>query len=240
MLDASKSKPHLVAQLVPSPVTFAVDNLVIGLIGSSYLGDLLAVSLRALPPAVQPPAGFANYEAPMRRGRDQEIVGYNVLGMGMWYESLAHWIGPATRVMASSRVFVNRLRTSDGSRQAAQLPDHIDIVCDMACGAQAHMTFSAVTGLAPSSEIWLFGNEGTLQIVGDRVLAGKRGDTELTEMPNPEDKQYKWRVEEEFVRAIRGEEQVTHTSFGVGVQYMEFTEAAVRSAQTGQAVPLPL
>jgi predicted dehydrogenase len=54
------------------------------------------------------------------------------------------------------------------------------------------------------------------------------------------DKQGKWRVEEEFVNAIRGQEKITHTSFDDGVKYMEFTEAVTRSAQTGQAVSLPL
>jgi hypothetical protein len=47
-------------------------------------------------------------------------------------------------------------------------------------------------------------------------------------------------VEEEFCRAIRGEEKVTHTPFDIGVQYMEFTEAVTRSAQSGEVVPLPL
>ena len=47
-------------------------------------------------------------------------------------------------------------------------------------------------------------------------------------------------MEEEFVNAIRGKEKVTRTSFEVGVQYMEFTEAVTRSAQTGRAIALPL
>ena len=54
------------------------------------------------------------------------------------------------------------------------------------------------------------------------------------------DKQGTWRVEEEFVNAIRGKEKVVLTSFEDGVRYMEFTEAVTRSAQTGQAVSLPL
>ena len=47
-------------------------------------------------------------------------------------------------------------------------------------------------------------------------------------------------MEEEFISAIRGREEVTHTSFEDGVKYMEFTEAVTRSAQTGKAVSLPL
>ena len=37
-----------------------------------------------------------------------------------------------------------------------------------------------------------------------------------------------------------GVRHVTHTPFEVGVQYMEFTEAVTRSAQSGQAIYLPL
>ena len=47
-------------------------------------------------------------------------------------------------------------------------------------------------------------------------------------------------MEEEFINAIRGKEQVTHTSFEDGVKYMEFTEAVTRSAESGQSVNLPL
>ena len=52
----------------------------------------------------------------------------------------------------------------------------------------------------------------------------------------PKEKRAGWRVEEEFVNAIRGREKVTHTGFEDGVRYMEFTDAVTKSAQTGQAV----
>ena len=72
------------------------------------------------------------------------------------------------------------------------------------------------------------------------LYGGRRGDSELSEIVIPEEKKGRWRVEEEFINAIRGEEPVTHTPFDVGVQYMEWTEAVTRSAQTGQAISLPL
>ena len=40
-----------------------------------------------------------------------------------------------------------------------------------------------------------------------------------------------WRVEDEFISAIRGQEEITHTDFATGVKYMEFTEAVYRSRQ---------
>ena len=56
----------------------------------------------------------------------------------------------------------------------------------------------------------------------------------------PADKAGHWRVEEEFVGAIRGTEKIRRTTFTQGVRYMEFTEAVAISYQTGQAVSLPL
>ena len=49
-----------------------------------------------------------------------------------------------------------------------------------------------------------------------------------------------YRVEEEFTNAIRGKEEITMVPFETGVHYMEWTEAVIRSAQTRQAIYLPL
>ena len=31
------------------------------------------------------------------------MSGYNVLNMGIWYEALMRWLGPATKVMAMTK-----------------------------------------------------------------------------------------------------------------------------------------
>ena len=43
------------------------------------------------------------------------------------------------------------------------------------------------------------------------------------------DKAGHWRVEEEFIAAIRGTEKIRRTSFTQGVRYMEFTHAVATS-----------
>jgi hypothetical protein len=67
--------------------------------------------------------------------------------------------------------------------------------------------------------------EGTLRVESDarRVSGGRRGDKALREIPIPAERRIGWRVEEEFVNAIRGREKVTRTTFEDGVRYMEFT-----------------
>lgn len=57
---------------------------------------------------------------------------------------------------------------------------------------------------------------------------------------NLSDKVGEWRVEAEFIEAIRGGPPGRFTDFLTGVSYMEFTEAVARSAQREEAVALPL
>ena len=73
-----------------------------------------------------------------------------------------------------------------------------------------------------------------------RLYGGRRGDKQLAEIAVPPEKKGAWRVEEEFINAIRGKEKVGRTTFEDGVRYMEFTEAAIRSAQIGQSMTLPV
>ena len=56
------------------------------------------------------------------------------------------------------------------------------------------------------------------------------------EIAIPAEQRIGWRVEEEFVNAIRGTEKITRTNFEDGVRYMEFTDAVTKSAASGQAV----
>src|SRR5207245_2315845 len=69
-----------------------------------------------------------------------------------------------------------------------------------------------------------------------RLWGGRRGDRELREIAIPAEQRIGWRVEEEFVNAIRGREKVLRTTFEDGARYMEFTEAVARSAALGQAI----
>ena len=239
MLAASRAHPNLVTQVVPGPATFAADPMVMHLLKEGYIGELQSMDLKV-------PAGFLNPGAPMHWRMDREYSGMNILSMGIWYECVSRWVGPATAVMARTRVAVPyRVDKERGERRAVSVPDHVEVLADLANGAIARMHWSSVAGLMPGPEIWLYGSEGTLRIVqrgrDDLVLTGgKRGDKELSPIEIPADKTYRWRVEEEFVSAIRGQEPVRRTSFVDAVGYMDFTEAVHISSREGRRVYLPL
>ena len=233
MRAVSRQKTHLVAQIVPSPMTLRVDNTIKRLIAEGYIGDVLAIEARA-------GGAFLDSEAPLQWRQDFDLSGLNIMSMGIWYEALIRWVGEATRIMAMGKTFVKMRPDADGVMRSVRIPEHIDVVGDLACGAQLHIQVSNVAGLAGAPEVYVFGSNGTLRFSGNRLYGGQKGDTELNEIDIPEAEAGAWRVEEEFVNAIRGEEVITHTDFETGVKYMEFTEAVTRSMQSGTAITLPL
>lgn len=232
MWQAARLKPHLVAQIVPSPFTLAVDATIRRLIAAGYLGDLLAVEI------VDSAGSFVNPDAPLTWRQDADLSGMNIMAMGIWYEALLRWIGPAVRVLAVGRTFVPLRQDAAGQPRAVAIPDHLSIIADMACGAQAHMTFSAVMGLHAQKSVTLFGREGTLRFTDGKLYGGQRDAAALAEIDIPAAERGGWRVEAEFIGAIRGQEPVTHTTFADGVKYMAFTEAVQRSMAQGAAVAL--
>ena len=235
MLEVSRTHPNQVAQIVPSPTTFKVDKLLQRLVYEGFLGDLLSVDVQVLG------QDFVDTTSPLHWRQNRYLSGFNIMSMGIWYEAMIRWVGPADKVMAMTKVNVPQRQDYDGSWHTVTVPDHIDILSTLANGAQAHIRVSSVTGLSPGNEVWLYGTEGTIHLDQRmNVFGGKREDSQLNEIPNPTDDQYSWHVEEEFIDSIREGTPVVRTPFDVGVHYMEFSEAVTRSAQTGQSISLPL
>ena len=104
------------------------------------------------------------------------------------------------------------------------------------------MRFSSITGLAPDDKVWIFGSKGTLMLDINKmdIYIGKKDNPNLSKINIPKEDEGHWRVEEEFINAIMGIEEITHTSFQDGVKYMEFTEAVTKSMQSGKKINLPL
>ncbi len=235
MHDAAQSNPDLVAQIVPSPMTLWADKTIQRLIAEGYVGDILSVELRSSG------SEFIDRDSPMHWRQNTDYSGMNVMSMGIWYEAMRRWVGDPLSVYAQGKTFTKMRKDPEtGVMRAMRVPEHVDVVMDMICGASAYLKVSTIQGLANENEATIYGSEGTIRMGGSRLFGARRGEDALSEIEiRPED-HGEWRVEDEFVNAIRGLEKVSHSPFDIGIKYMEFTEAVTRSMADGKAISLPL
>ena len=242
MLNASREKPEIVAQVVPSPFGLKGGQVMHDLIGGGALGDLREVHVRSLN------AALADAATPLSWRQDIHLSGFNMLTLGIVHETVLRWAPPPVRVQAQVHAHIpSRIDPQSGVRRAVGTPDSVQVLAILEGGARATYHFSGATAFGQSMAIHMYGTEGALHydLLHDRIwgaakqLGHAKGD-ELKEISIPADKAGGWRVEADFVAAIREKKPVTLTDFATGVAYMEFTEAVARSAEEGVAVELPL
>jgi predicted dehydrogenase len=235
MLEASKNYPELVTQIVPAPHTLNLDKTIIKMISEGYLGKIISID------ASITQGGFVDTTKPFHWRQSRDISGHNIMGLGIWYEAIMRWVGPASSVQSLTRITVPTRLDEDGNTHFLTIPDHVEILCELFSGPTMHIRFSDVLGHAPGDSIWIYGTEGTLRIDGTnrKIYAGRHSDSNMNEVFIESHLQGDWRVEEEFINAIRGVEKITHTTFEDGVRYMEFSEAVTRSSQSGEKIYLP-
>lgn len=241
MLAASIANPDLVTQIVPPPQLMACERYLIELISDGYIGDVVNVNIRVSDGGSYPDS---DSEAHWRQMR--ELSGNNVMFLGIWYENLMRLVGTAGSVMAQAQIVVPHRRGWDGNRYQMTIPDQIDVIYSLSGGGTVNMSMSSVSGpFAVPMDLWIFGSEGALRVESmgpgedPRVTGARKGDDEMSELTVPDDKRGSWRVEEEFINAIRGIEPVTRSNFTDSVKYMEFTDAVQKSWQSGKRVYLP-
>ena len=239
MLRAARAQPALVAQIVPSPFTLEFDQTIIDLISDGTIGDLVAIHAQ-----ITGGSDFPQWDSPPHWRHDRDLSGNNIMTMGIWYEAILRWVGPAATVHAVGQTVVKHRKDETGRRIAMVIPDQADVLCRMEQGGQMRMSVSTVLGLAPGTEVCLYGTEGTIKLAeGDGKLglwSGRRGDDALRPVEIAPEKVGGWRVEEEFINAVRGTEAVTHTDLVSAVKYMEWSDAVYMSLRTGETVQLPL
>jgi predicted dehydrogenase len=235
MLQAARRHPKLVAQVVPSPFGLRGDRVMRELIEGDYLGELREYQVTAFSDALADPA------APLSWRQDEALSGLNMLSLGILHETVLRWLPPPARVLAQAHAFIpSRVDAASGVRRLVGTPDSVQVLTALPGGARGTYHFSGVTPFGQATVVRLHGTRGVLEydLAADRITGSRGGPP--AEIPVPAGKEGGWRVEAEFVEAIRTGAPVARTDFATGVSYMEFTEAVARSARDGVAVELPL
>lgn len=238
MFATSQQHPELVCQLVPSPLGLEVHQTVLDLIDSGYLGDLREAIVIATSDL------YADAHQPLHWRQVAELSGVNALTLGIVHETLIRWTPDPVRVLAQVEAFTpQRVDQVSGAERRVGTPDSVQVLTILDGGARGLYHVSGVARFGPGTHIHLYGSAGTIKVQltpSAMILAARAGDLALQEISIPPEKLGGWRVEADFIGAIRGENAIEFTDFATGVRYMEFTEAVARSATAGAAIELPL
>lgn len=240
MQAAAEQHSHLITQIVPSPLGLEHHTAVRGLIDDDYLGELREVVVISASPI------FHHTNAPLHWRQDREISGVNTLALGILHEALIRWCPDPTRVFAQAGICAATRPPGINNKTEATVPDSLQILTEIPAGngtARGMYHISGVTLFGPGNQIHLYGSRGTLKASfgpKEEIQIGQTGDAALQTLQLSDAERGGWRVEQEFIAAIRGQEQVQFTDFAAGLRYMEFTEAVAHSIETAATVSLPL
>lgn len=230
MDTAARARPELVAQIVPAPFTLRYDEAIQRLLAEGAIGRPVAVELRV-------GQGPRRSDAPSNWRMDPAISGVNTMALGIHYETILRWLGPATRVAARAQVVTSHRREEGGGIRALSIPDHLEVLGELACGASLNLRISSVSESDVGDGVLIHGSDGRLVLRAD-TLSLQRAQGEPESVP-PTVADDGWRVEAEFVASIREGAPVRRTDFATGRHYMAFSEAVLRAAAVGSWEPVP-
>ncbi|MCC6679802.1 MAG: Gfo/Idh/MocA family oxidoreductase [Phycisphaeraceae bacterium] len=227
MIAVARQRPHLVAQIVPSPFSMKLDDAMRAIV-RDRIGAVRSVRMELIvaDDGVQLP--------PRTWRRDRSISGNNIMGVGIWYEAMIRWVGPLSRLHAT--LAIHRpvgVDPQTGTPVTIDVPDHVEAVGELAWGGTFSLTATSVSALPPGNRVYVAGAGGSLFYDHERAIftpAGGQGEP-VTPDPNKG-----WRCEAEFINAIRGRERIRLTDFDTGLVYMRFTDALHESHRLGCAV----
>lgn len=239
MQAAAGAHSDCVAMLVPSPFGLTVGQRIVDMIRDGFLGTLRDYVVLGIDDQ------FHDYSRPLHWRQDQAKSGLNTLSLGILHETAMRWLPAPARVIAQTQVFEpDRWDPAGPKKLPVTVPDYAQVLTQSAEGVRGIYHFSGITLFGPGKQIHLHGSSGTIKVRfepdGEQLWIGRVGDAKLRRVEIPPERCGRWRVEEEFIAAIRKEEPVQLNTFEIGVAGMEFTEGVARSAESNQMVTLPL
>lgn len=232
-MKAAAEATNLVTMIVPAPMYFESEPTLLRMLKADVFGDLLEIQVSVL-------GGDYDPDAPLTWREQRSLSGNNIMSMGIVNETVRRYAGHERTVYAHGKMFITeRVDPESGTTTAIDVPDSLGIIAEHESGAVAVYHFSNVANGGRQRTFEFHGTKGGFRLEdGKAWLIGERGI--LEELHIEPEHVYSWRVEQEFINAIRDGTPVTRTSFADGIKYMEFTEAVHISMREGRRIDLPL
>ncbi|WP_165064894.1 Gfo/Idh/MocA family protein [Paludisphaera rhizosphaerae] len=237
MLDKARECPGQTAMVVPSPYGLAGEEFIRSLLKKGFLGQLREVHVDGLTDELADPA------TPMGWRQKTRYSGFNMLTLGILYETVLRWVLPANRVLSyASKLIPERFDPETNKTKPVGTPDTVQVLTTHEDDSVGVYRLSAVTWGPRTMSVALHGSEGSIyyDLLKNEIRGLRRGEQVPKLLPIPDSMRGDWNVEADFIAAIRGERPVTHTDFATGARYMQFTEAVARSSRHQVPVTLPL
>ncbi len=229
MVSVAQSQSELVAALCPAPYGMKHGMYVRQMLQDNALGRLLNLRFHSMSGI------YADPEAPMHWRQRREVNGVNFLTVGIFGEVILHWLGPMKRLRAFGRVFYE-----ERGGEEVELPDYASAHMEWDDGLVGTMEWSGVCPGPERHRLELYGTGGALiyDFNTDNIWLsqGSTGDFQPVQVP-PEYVR-PWRVEADFLDAVRGAGPRPRPYFLEGARYMVFAEGVLDSVESGEWIDL--
>lgn len=222
MYSAHQRNPHLVAQLVPAPLSFGFDAYLRDFAAAQPLREIIVTHWLDM---------NANASAPMNWRQNRVLSGNNCMTMGILYETVRRWLGDRDPVwvQAQGKGFTpTRLDVESQTQIPVTIPETLQVCAGYADGLSLNLNISGLAIGKSRFDALINAKEQSLyydmanQTLDQHSLAG-------TSTPITPDPQAVWRVEADFIDSIRKGTPIQLTGFADGLRYMRFTERVASS-----------
>jgi predicted dehydrogenase len=230
MLATSKRYPELVTMLCPPPYGLRGDLMVKKILAENYIGRPHHVRLQSFT------SNYLDSGAAAHWRQKIEISGLNILTLGIYVEVLHRWLGDITGVFARGKIIYP---VREGYEVI--IPDLLTVLCSFENGAEGVLEFSSINALPQGDRLEIYGSAGTMiyDFSSDVVQAGRLGDRALHVVDLPSELEGEWRVEEDFLAAVKSKGRVRpHPNFEDGLRYMRVVQGVADSRARNEWVTI--
>jgi len=226
MLKCANEHPNLVNMICPPPNAMKYGLFLSDLLGKRVIGDLHHFHLHSLISSWSNPKELAHWR------QKTEVSGINILSVGIYAEVLEKFFGEPESLVAQGRVCF-KVR----SGYEVKIPDYLQVLTRWNSGLDGSLSWSGVALHGGDDYLKIFGSLGTIlyNFAQDKIYLGMLGDNDLNELDVPDEFKRDWRVEADFIDAVRQRKKV-EPSFATGLKYMRFVEAVNISLKNGGRV----
>jgi predicted dehydrogenase len=238
MVAAAHAHPKQVNMICPPPTRMPYEAFIHEVIRDGGLGELTCLRLTSVN------GGNLNTNAVHWR-EQREFSGNQVMGMGIYAETLNAWVGPYETLSASTSTPIATKTDQEGNTVDIQVPQCVSITGQLQNGAMAlEQHFGLCTDKTTAGdELVIWGTQGTLRydFYAPSIEMAKPGEP-LKKVDVPARYHRDWLVEQDFIDAVRaakaGRSWSVSPDFDEGLLYMQKVEAVHTSATSGSVVNL--